>query len=260
MSTIISRDELATARARAGRIRQGIHDYLTTLAEISNAYNERDWVALGYADWQSYIDEEFGADRLRLSPEHRQKAVAELRLAGMSQRAIGATLGVSPATVNSDLSGVQNQTPETIQGTDGKSYQTQRPAAPEVDAEREPALEGVVESPVVTWSEEEERLRKSVLSGEAVVASQRGRHEHLISWAIDNGLYIRIDRRTDWGNPFELPVDGDRDTVIANYRDYYLPHKPSLLGRLAELRGKVLGCWCAPEPCHGDVLASEADR
>ena len=27
------------------------------------------------------------------------------------------------------------------------------------------------------------------------------------------------------------------------------------MGALSELRGKTLGCWCAPEPCHGDVLA-----
>lgn len=24
---------------------------------------------------------------------------------------------------------------------------------------------------------------------------------------------------------------------------------------LRELSGAVIGCWCAPEPCHGDVLA-----
>ena len=23
---------------------------------------------------------------------------------------------------------------------------------------------------------------------------------------------------------------------------------------LIELEGKVLGCWCHPEPCHGDIL------
>lgn len=27
-----------------------------------------------------------------------------------------------------------------------------------------------------------------------------------------------------------------------------------------ELRGKVLGCWCAPKMCHGDVLAELAER
>jgi len=27
-----------------------------------------------------------------------------------------------------------------------------------------------------------------------------------------------------------------------------------LIDSLPELKDKVLGCWCAPEPCHGDVL------
>lgn len=28
---------------------------------------------------------------------------------------------------------------------------------------------------------------------------------------------------------------------------------------LHELKGKVLGCWCAPNSCHGDVLTELAD-
>ena len=31
------------------------------------------------------------------------------------------------------------------------------------------------------------------------------------------------------------------------------------MAQLPELKGKVLGCWCAPEGCHGDVLAELAD-
>ena len=27
-----------------------------------------------------------------------------------------------------------------------------------------------------------------------------------------------------------------------------------------ELKGKTLGCWCKPDPCHGDVLAELADK
>jgi hypothetical protein len=26
------------------------------------------------------------------------------------------------------------------------------------------------------------------------------------------------------------------------------------MAALPELKGKVLGCWCAPSACHGDVL------
>ena len=47
--------------------------------------------------------------------------------------------------------------------------------------------------------------------------------------------------------------------MITNYRDHYLPYKPSLLSRLPELRGKALGCWCAPEPCHADVLKAAVE-
>lgn len=70
----------------------------------------------------------------------------------------------------------------------------------------------------------------------------------------------RIDRGSDWGNPFVVDHDGTRDQVIAAYRDYYLPHKPSLKSRLHELRGRALGCWCAPQPCHGDVLVEAVGR
>lgn len=131
--------ELATqelARARAARIRAGIQTYLHTLADVSAAYAQRDWVALGYADWQAYVDGEYGAERLRLSPEHRAKAVAELRLAGMSQRAIGTALGVDAATVNRDLRGVADATPAEIQGADGKTYAATRPTEHPRPAER----------------------------------------------------------------------------------------------------------------------------
>lgn len=74
------------------------------------------------------------------------------------------------------------------------------------------------------------------------------------------GLLVRIDRGSPWGNPFLLPDDGDRQAVIAAYADHYLPFKPSLLSKVDDLRGKALGCWCAPEACHGDILATLAQE
>ena len=41
--------------------------------------------------------------------------------------------------------------------------------------------------------------------------------------------------------------------MIANFR-WYLERRPSLQDELGDLVGKVLGCWCHPAPCHGDVL------
>lgn len=60
-------------------------------------------------------------------------------------------------------------------------------------------------------------------------------------------------------NPFRIGVDGDREQVIAKYRDYLLD-RPDFLARLPDLRGKRLGCWCKPLPCHADVIAELADQ
>lgn len=113
---------------------------------------------------------------------------------------------------------------------------------------------------IAEMSDEELALRKRLMNGETIVVSYRGDgHQHLITFAEFHDLVVRIDRRSSWGNPFEMPDDGDRATVIASFEHHYLPHKPALLDRMPELRGKALACWCAPEPCHGDVLKRLAE-
>lgn len=67
-----------------------------------------------------------------------------------------------------------------------------------------------------------------------------------------------VDRTTKWGNPYRPGVHGSREEVIQLYREYLLG-KPQLLDALQELHGKVLGCWCAPLPCHADVLLELAN-
>jgi ribonuclease HI len=56
-----------------------------------------------------------------------------------------------------------------------------------------------------------------------------------------------------WRNPFKVGRDGTRAEVLELYRKYVV-RKPELMDALGELDGKVLGCWCAPEACHGHVL------
>ena len=66
-----------------------------------------------------------------------------------------------------------------------------------------------------------------------------------------------------WHNPFKIPNPerpGDRERAIDYYRDEHLPAHPELVAALPELWGKVLGCWCAPEACHGDVLVELSAR
>jgi hypothetical protein len=64
-----------------------------------------------------------------------------------------------------------------------------------------------------------------------------------------------------WNNPYVIGRDGTRDEVIAKYKARLWqmmngPNATYLRKRLMELDGKVLGCWCKPEPCHGDVLVA----
>jgi hypothetical protein len=66
---------------------------------------------------------------------------------------------------------------------------------------------------------------------------------------------VFIGRPSKWGNPFIVGKDGTRSQVIEKYRKW-IKHQPKLMASLHELEGKVLGCWCKPKACHGDVLLS----
>jgi hypothetical protein len=70
--------------------------------------------------------------------------------------------------------------------------------------------------------------------------------------------YVYIGRPSKWGNPFIIGRDGTRAEVIEKY-DLWIQTQPELLAALPELKDKVLGCWCKPRACHGDVLARLAD-
>jgi len=57
-----------------------------------------------------------------------------------------------------------------------------------------------------------------------------------------------------WANPFTLKrYNGDIKEVLRLYEEH-VRGKPHLMASLHELQGKILACWCKPEPCHGDVL------
>ena len=71
---------------------------------------------------------------------------------------------------------------------------------------------------------------------------------------------VYIGRPSKWGNPFIIGRDGNRDEVIAKYREYILS-KPHLIeDAKRELKGKILGCYCAPLSCHGDILSEIANK
>ncbi len=64
-------------------------------------------------------------------------------------------------------------------------------------------------------------------------------------------------RDSIWYNPYKIGKDGDRNQVIEKYEVYIrerLHREEGLKDELKKLKNKNLGCWCAPEPCHGNVL------
>lgn len=64
---------------------------------------------------------------------------------------------------------------------------------------------------------------------------------------------VYIGRGSKWGNPFVLGCDGGRSTVIQKHARW-LADQHHLLRALDELKGRDLVCFCAPLPCHGDLL------
>lgn len=69
---------------------------------------------------------------------------------------------------------------------------------------------------------------------------------------------VYIGRPSIWGNPFKIGRDGTRVQCLDLYKDWIL-NQPGLLANLHILRGKRLGCYCAPERCHGNILAVLCD-
>src|ERR1700742_1521610 len=59
-------------------------------------------------------------------------------------------------------------------------------------------------------------------------------------------------------SPFRPGPDGSRGEGVAKSRPPLLG-RPDLLALLPGLRGRRLGCWCAPLPCHAAVIAELAD-
>ena len=68
---------------------------------------------------------------------------------------------------------------------------------------------------------------------------------------------VYIGRGSRWGNPYRISPDTDRAEVIKRYRAHLwwqIQAGAVTLDDLLDLEGKVLGCYCKPADCHGDVI------
>ena len=72
-----------------------------------------------------------------------------------------------------------------------------------------------------------------------------------------NNVYIGRKTKdlpgSKWGNPYIIGKPHNRPTAVALY-EQYVKRNQKLANSIKELKGKTLGCWCAPKLCHGGVL------
>jgi Domain of unknown function (DUF4326) len=77
---------------------------------------------------------------------------------------------------------------------------------------------------------------------------------------------VYIGRGSKWGNPYSWKpgtkakyMVSSREEAIQKYKEWVL-QQPTLMNSLHELKGKTLGCFCKPAPCHGDVLVELVEK
>jgi len=83
---------------------------------------------------------------------------------------------------------------------------------------------------------------------------------------------VYIGRGSPWGNPFRINSHTTRPQAIDKHQQWLWAwlkkgneiringvNNRWVIEHISELRGKILGCYCAPLDCHGDILAELAD-
>lgn len=84
----------------------------------------------------------------------------------------------------------------------------------------------------------------------------------------ENGIYIgrggKGKRGSPLANPFQIGKDGDRNEVIQKYRKWLYEQitannkavmsELQMIYDLSRYFDIDLVCFCAPNPCHGDVI------
>lgn len=68
---------------------------------------------------------------------------------------------------------------------------------------------------------------------------------------------VYIGRPTIYGNPFEIGRNGNRESVLKKYKEYFgirLNQDEQFRTAILHLKNKRLGCFCKPHACHGDII------
>jgi hypothetical protein len=79
----------------------------------------------------------------------------------------------------------------------------------------------------------------------------------IVGKTVQNSVYC--GRPSEFGNPFVIGKDGNRDEVIRKFETWFR-QSPERVERARKLlNDKNLICWCAPLACHCDVLLKIAN-
>ncbi len=71
---------------------------------------------------------------------------------------------------------------------------------------------------------------------------------------------VYVGRPSKWGNPLIISHRYPRERVVRHYKEWIMRKVEQDELDLAELKGKNLVCWCAPLPCHADILLELANE
>jgi hypothetical protein len=97
----------------------------------------------------------------------------------------------------------------------------------------------------------------------AVVHCRRDEHDIYIGRGGDGDELNHMNNtpvgERGWlGNPYIEGEDGTRREVVRKFGlDFYhrIGTDEEFRDAVAALQGQRLGCWCDPEPCHGEIIA-----
>lgn len=246
----------AEARQAVDDIKRGIN---TVRARIYDLDSRKGWKALGYRSFAACCMEEFPELHARTIEKQLGAARVEAKLQDLRPEGRNFKIGDIPEKHLRPLVSVKNDDETLVAAyTKAQDIAKEENGGKLTEAIVTRAVEAV--KPEYEWTEDQLERRGIVEAGGTVVANlHQDKDRALLAWARSSNRFERIDRNSDWGNPFELGSDGDRDTVCESY-EIYFGRKYSLHDRVMGLKGKVLGCWCYPQRCHGDHLIELVSR
>lgn len=240
----------AEAREAVNDIKSGIN---TVRARIYDLDRRKGWKALGYRSFTACCIDQFP----ELHAKYVEKQLAAARVDAVLQEfpPKGGKIQQLPERHARELVSLRHD-PEALKDAYEKALDIAE-AENNGKVTTQIIAQAVKEfAPEHEWTEDQLNRRATVEAGGTVVANlHQDTDRALLAWARSSNRFERIDRNSDWGNPFELGIDGDRDTVCDSY-EIYFGRKYSLHDRVMGLKGKVLACWCYPQRCHGDHLVT----